>query len=399
MKKLITLLSLLPIVCFGQVKISDLTAIGTPASGDLFEISDIDAGPASRKVTLDQLDEYLKSTTKTLTNKTISGSSNTFSSIPSSGLADGDYGHVTNASGVITIDNDVITSAMIADGDWGDFSVSSNVATLDIGVLRYDISQSLSGGQILQALDNVGIDGSQIGTVITNGSGTETRKDNATSTNPAVGDDSLDGYSIGSRWYNTTTDTEWVALDVSAGAAVWLSTTNQFSLSNDIINDTHIDWGTGANQVSGADVPLADAGAFFATDNVEDALQQVVPIATNGAKKSFILTIDDVADSMDYAIAFVDAAFTITEVRAVHAGTGLSTPDIDVDIRHSTDRSAAGNQVETSNFAITSSTTGNSFTSGFEDATVPANSWIWIETSSQSGTTDNLEIVIIGTYD
>jgi hypothetical protein len=41
----------------------------------------------------------------------------------------------------------------------------------------------------------------------------------------------------------------------------------------DGINDTHIDWGTGANQVSAVDVPIADAGAYFATDNVEAALQ------------------------------------------------------------------------------------------------------------------------------
>ena len=170
-------------------------------------------------------------------------------------------------------------------------------------------------------------------------------------------------------------------------------------LAADAADDTKIDWGTGANQVSGADVPLADAGTYFATDNVEAALQEVAASAANGIKKSFFLTIDDVADSMDYAVAFVDAAFTITEIRAVHAGSGLSTPDIDVDVRHSTDRSAAGNQVDTTALTVTSSTSGNSFTSGFEDATVPADSWIWIETSSKSGTTDNLELVIIGTYD
>jgi len=41
----------------------------------------------------------------------------------------------------------------------------------------------------------------------------------------------------------------------------------------DGINDTHIDWGTGANQVSAVDMPIADAGNFFSTDNVEAALQ------------------------------------------------------------------------------------------------------------------------------
>lgn len=43
----------------------------------------------------------------------------------------------------------------------------------------------------------------------------------------------------------------------------------------DGINDTHIDFGTGANQVSGADIPLADAGGYFSTDDVESALQEL----------------------------------------------------------------------------------------------------------------------------
>lgn len=111
------------------------------------------------------------------------------------------------------------------------------------------------------------------------------------------------------------------------------------------------------------------------------------------------LTIDDVADGMDYGFVFVPAAFTISEIRAVHAGVGLVSPDVDIDIRHSNDRSAAGNQVETTPMTVTSSTAGTPFTTGFEDATVPSNSWIWVETSSRSGTTDNLEVMIIGTYD
>jgi hypothetical protein len=39
------------------------------------------------------------------------------------------------------------------------------------------------------------------------------------------------------------------------------------------IKDTMIDFGTGAGQVSGVDIPLADAGGYFGTDNVEAALQ------------------------------------------------------------------------------------------------------------------------------
>ena len=114
------------------------------------------------------------------------------------------------------------------------------------------------------------------------------------------------------------------------------------------------------------------------------------------APVTFVLTVDDVADSLNYGVGFVGAAFTVTEIRAVHTGSGLSSPSIIATVKHGTNRTS-GTTIE----AVTaiSSTTGTSVTSGFDDATVPANSWIWVETSSKSGTTDNFEIVVRGTYD
>ena len=41
------------------------------------------------------------------------------------------------------------------------------------------------------------------------------------------------------------------------------------------IKDTMIDFGTGAGQVSAADMPIADAGGYFPTDTVEAALQKL----------------------------------------------------------------------------------------------------------------------------
>lgn len=61
------------------------------------------------------------------------------------------------------------------------------------------------------------------------GSGSDTytvRKNNeSASAAPTSGDDSGDGYSVGSRWIDTTNDKEYVCLDASAGAAVWTETT------------------------------------------------------------------------------------------------------------------------------------------------------------------------------
>jgi hypothetical protein len=51
------------------------------------------------------------------------------------------------------------------------------------------------------------------------------------------------------------------------------------SLSADVrtdsINDTHIDWGTSANQVSAVDVPIEDAGGYITGTEVETALQEL----------------------------------------------------------------------------------------------------------------------------
>jgi hypothetical protein len=43
----------------------------------------------------------------------------------------------------------------------------------------------------------------------------------AATTNPGTGDDSADGYSVGSIWVNTSTDTGYLCKDATAGAAVW----------------------------------------------------------------------------------------------------------------------------------------------------------------------------------
>jgi len=50
-------------------------------------------------------------------------------------------------------------------------------------------------------------------------------------TYPTVNDDAGDGYAVGSRWFNITTDTEYVCLDSTIGAAIWRE-----SISVPIIN-------------------------------------------------------------------------------------------------------------------------------------------------------------------
>ena len=61
--------------------------------------------------------------------------------------------------------------------------------------------------------------------LITGGATSELKYNLAATTDPGVGDDSDDGYSVGSRWINVTLDKEFACLDATVGAAVWGNTT------------------------------------------------------------------------------------------------------------------------------------------------------------------------------
>lgn len=61
--------------------------------------------------------------------------------------------------------------------------------------------------------------------------------------------------------------------------------TDILQVKADGIKDTHIDFGTGAGQVSAADIPIADAGSFTAQTEVEGALQELYGlVAQNGVE-------------------------------------------------------------------------------------------------------------------
>jgi hypothetical protein len=108
--------------------------------------------------------------------------------------------------------------------------------------------------------------------------------------------------------------------------------------------------------------------------------------------RSKSITIEDPVATEDISIFFTNKAITITEMRAVVRGT---TPSVTWTIRHNaTDRSAAGAEVVTSGTTTTSESTGDDVTS-FNDATIAADSFVWLETTAQTGTVDELHVTII----
>jgi hypothetical protein len=111
-------------------------------------------------------------------------------------------------------------------------------------------------------------------------------------------------------------------------------------------------------------------------------------------KISKTITIESPALNDDITFFRTDVAVTVQEIYAVCVDAG--TPDVDVAIRHATDRSAAGTIVATKD-AITSKTTGETFT--ISDATIPADSWIWVEIDEATAAPASLTLDVRFTQD
>jgi len=62
------------------------------------------------------------------------------------------------------------------------------------------------------------------------------------------------------------------AVQITGNAA---TDTIDFTIAENGIKDTMIDWGTSTGQVSGGDIPIADTDNYYSTDTVEAALKQI----------------------------------------------------------------------------------------------------------------------------
>ena len=92
---------------------------------------------------------------------------------------------------------------------------------------------------------------------------------------------------------------------------------------------------------------------------------------------------------------FTPDAITVSEMRAVNIGTD---PSITWTVRHHSDRSNVGNEVVISGTTTTSTTTGSDVTI-FDDSTVPADSFIWFETTAVTGTVNQFHLSVKYTID
>jgi len=128
-----------------------------------------------------------------------------------------------------------------------------------------------------------------------------------------------------------------------------------------------------------------------------DSNKKPVMVAPNAGGMTKSLSVESPTNSEDISIFYTDVAITITKMVAVLKGS--ASPSVTWSIIHAADRSSlVFNEVVTSGTTTTNTTTGHSVTS-FNDATIPANSFIWLKTSARSGTVTEISITIEYTED
>lgn len=160
-------------------------------------------------------------TTQAFTGKTMDGDLNTFQDIALTAIKT--VG--ANTKRFITRD----ASGVISDATSPAFD-NANHTHLDAANGGTLSTSALASGTLALARGGLGasLASSGPGTLVqtSNGANVSTRLDKLNGTAaPTVNDDSGDGYSIGSRWYDLTNDKEYVLLDSTVGAAVWVETT------------------------------------------------------------------------------------------------------------------------------------------------------------------------------
>lgn len=106
------------------------------------------------------------------------------------------------------------------------------------------------------------------------------------------------------------------------------------------------------------------------------------------------VTIVDPTDADDVTLFFTPVAITITDVRSHITGT----TNVVFNIQHASTRTGTGLNVFTSDITLTS-TSGQSNNTGFNDATIPANSWVWVNIASVSGTPSMFHASLMYTED
>jgi len=124
-----------------------------------------------------------------------------------------------------------------------------------------------------------------------------TQNNLAASADPTATNDTTQGYSVGSTWVNTTSDTAFICVDATASAAIWTSTTAAAAGWDGDVND--VDFATGSD--IGAD--LADTDQVVVGDNSD----------SNNAKRSAMSRVRSYVNKVQTASYAANQTLTAAE--------------------------------------------------------------------------------------
>ncbi len=113
-------------------------------------------------------------------------------------------------------------------------------------------------------------------------------------TAPGVSNDNTEGYAIGSRWIDITNDKEYVALDVSTGAAVWIETTVvPYTNLTSFVDQTawRVFYSDGEGNIT--ELPLGTDGTYLKSTGVTSAPEFNTPPGAGDMNKSTYDADDD----------------------------------------------------------------------------------------------------------
>ncbi len=134
-------------------------------------------------------------------------------------------------------------------------------------------------------------------------------------------------------------------------------------------------------------------GLFYGKDDagVETKLSNTL----SGLTQSKGVTLESPGSAENFGLWKTQVDITITSINAVVIG---SSPSVTINIAFGSDITSLTN-VFSSGTAITNTTTGQTINSGFNDATIPAGSWIRLKSTASSGTITQIEVTINYTQD
>ncbi|PKP26189.1 MAG: hypothetical protein CVU03_04980 [Bacteroidetes bacterium HGW-Bacteroidetes-2] len=107
------------------------------------------------------------------------------------------------------------------------------------------------------------------------------------------------------------------------------------------------------------------------------------------------VTIVEMPEQIDMTLFFTEKAITIQKVAGVLMGS--ASPSLDFNIHYAATRDATGTKLTTADMTLNSTTSGNIITS-FNNASIPANSWVWlVQKTGFSGTVNQMHLTVFFT--